>query len=182
MTRHVWVLLHRYAGLAMTAFLIVVGLTGSLLAFFGELEDAVNPQFSVPEIRVSRLSASALLDRAERLEPRARADSLWASVNGGANIRVSPRLDPESGEPYALNFDQIILNPYTGEELGRRTWGAISEGWVNLMSFIYKLHFNLALDEWGMWALGIVALVWTLDCFVAFYLTFPARRKNPRKA
>jgi uncharacterized iron-regulated membrane protein len=45
------------------------------------------------------------------------------------------------------------------------------------MSFIYKLHYALALDEIGMWILGITALVWTMDCFVGFYLTLPARRK-----
>ncbi len=40
--RHFWVLVHRYAGLVMTAFLILVGLTGSLLAFYSELEQWIN--------------------------------------------------------------------------------------------------------------------------------------------
>lgn len=39
--RFFWVLLHRYTGLAMTIFLIVVGLTGSLLAFLSELDGAI---------------------------------------------------------------------------------------------------------------------------------------------
>jgi hypothetical protein len=33
MTRQIWVLLHRYASLATAGFLILIGLTGSLLAF-----------------------------------------------------------------------------------------------------------------------------------------------------
>ena len=33
MHRHFWLLLHRYLGLAMTVFLIIVGLTGSILVF-----------------------------------------------------------------------------------------------------------------------------------------------------
>ena len=41
------VLLHRYAGLVMTFFLIIVGLTGSLLAFYRELEQAINPKLHV---------------------------------------------------------------------------------------------------------------------------------------
>lgn len=47
------------------------------------------------------------------------------------------------------------------------------------MPFIYRLHYSLALGDWGLFAFGIAALVWTLDCFVGFYLTFPvtARRK-----
>lgn len=45
--RPLWVLVHRYAGLAMTVFLAVVGLTGSLLAFYAELERVVSPQLYV---------------------------------------------------------------------------------------------------------------------------------------
>ncbi|MBS1212632.1 MAG: PepSY-associated helix domain protein [Proteobacteria bacterium] len=49
------------------------------------------------------------------------------------------------------------------------------------MPFVYKLHYALALDTVGIWILGIVALIWTLDCFVAFYLTLPAAAKaGPR--
>ena len=44
MKRHFWVLLHRWAGLAMAAFLIVVAITGSFLAFYPELERLINPQ------------------------------------------------------------------------------------------------------------------------------------------
>ncbi|MCC7136747.1 MAG: PepSY domain-containing protein, partial [Nitrosomonas sp.] len=43
--RTFWVYLHRWAGLAMAIFLIVVGFTGSLLAFYPELERMLNPQF-----------------------------------------------------------------------------------------------------------------------------------------
>ena len=43
MTRHFWVLIHRYAGLAMTLFLIIVALTGSVLAFKDELDAWLNP-------------------------------------------------------------------------------------------------------------------------------------------
>lgn len=38
MTRRFWVLLHRYAGLTMTLFLVIVGLTGSVLAFYHEID------------------------------------------------------------------------------------------------------------------------------------------------
>ncbi|HMK89464.1 MAG TPA: PepSY-associated TM helix domain-containing protein, partial [Methylocystis sp.] len=64
-------------------------------------------------------------------------------------------------------------DPWTGEELGRRRPGDLSEGLVNLMPFIWGLHITLELGGWGVWILGIVALVWTIDCFVGFYLTLP---------
>lgn len=171
--RPFWVLAHRYVGLAMTVFLIIVGLTGSLLAFYAELDRAVNPSFYVDADGRRPLDFDVLIEKAEGYAPQAQIRSLWFTPNA-ANLSVAPRADPSTGQPYALDYDQLILDPYTGAELGRRTWGAISEGTINLMPFLYKLHYDLALDDAGMWILGITALVWTLDSFVGFYLTLPA--------
>lgn len=177
--RPVWVKVHRYTGLAMTVFLVVVGLTGSLLAFYAELEHAINPGFQVTVSAKEKLDIPALAAQAERLASEAKVDSVGLDEDSGsAQVSVSPRTNPATNKPYKLAYDQLILNAYTGEELGRRTWGDISQGIVNLMPFVYKLHYALALDEVGTWVLGITALVWTLDCFVGFYLTLPVKRKT----
>ena len=49
--RAIWVLLHRYFGLATSVFLVVVGLTGSLLAFYPELHRLANPHWYRSEER-----------------------------------------------------------------------------------------------------------------------------------
>lgn len=38
------------------------------------------------------------------------------------------------------------------------------------------------IDRWGIWLLGIIAIIWTLDCFVGAYLTLPARKRSQSKA
>ncbi len=43
--RAILVLLHRYIGLATAVFLLLAGLTGSLLAFNHELDEWLNPGF-----------------------------------------------------------------------------------------------------------------------------------------
>lgn len=176
--RPFWVLVHRYAGLTMTVFLIIVGLSGSLLAFYPELEQAINPQLHVETDGTKPLDLVVLHDKAEQLAPQAMVNSIWLEP-GSAKLSVAPRKNPATGQAYELDYDQLVLNPYTGEELGRRTWGAISQGTINLMPFVYKLHYALALGEWGSWILGIIALIWTLDSFVGFYLTLPAAQ--PKK-
>ena len=171
--RPFWVLLHRYIGLAMTAFLIIVGLTGSLLAFLKELDGAINPQFAAAVQSERPLDPATLLETSERIDPSIKADAIWLTEQA-ATVTVSPRLNHET--PY----DQLIFNPYTGQLLGKRHWGDLSQGLENLMPFIYKLHYELALGEIGVWALGITALIWTLDCFVGFYLTLPlTKTKHP---
>lgn len=184
--RPFWVLVHRYTGLAMTIFLVVVGLTGSLLAFYKELDSAFNPHLYVSATGRTPLAFDALIDNADKyIEPQATVQSLWMSASA-VQFSVSPHQNEQTGQSFELNYDQLILDPYTGTELGRRRWGAISEGMTNLMPFLYKLHFNLALDDVGMWILGITALIWTIDCFVGFYLTLPAKvfvtQDNPSTA
>lgn len=178
MTRRFWVLLHRYVGLAMTVFLILVGLTGSLLVFLPELNRITAPQLFPPEGTGVVLDQAELAERAKMLVPQARINGVYVGERGTAVIYFAPRIDVDTGKPYELAWDSIFLDPRSGKELGRRKYAAISEGWVNLMPFIYQLHCNLALGKFGAWVLGIAALLWTADCFNGLYLTLPAYRRK----
>ena len=158
----------------MAAFLLVVGLTGSLLAFSGPLERLINPQlFASPAPGTRPLSLAELAERAEAQEPHARVAFFAISEPGQIAMVVDPRRNPKTGKPYAIDFDHILLDPYTGRELGRRRDGDLSQGRINIVPFILVLHESLALGTFGTWTLGIIALAWTLDCFLAFYLTLP---------
>ncbi len=97
---------------------------------------------------------------------------------GSASLGFEPFEDPATGKPRELGFNSLVLDAATGKELGRLTVGGLPTGRDNLMAFIYELHMYLALPTIGGWILGIVALVWTVDCFVGFYLTLPARRRK----
>lgn len=177
MTRYFLVLMHRYAGLGMTVFLVVVGLTGSLLAFNSELERVFAPQlFAPPKHGVAPLDLATLAVRAQTLVSQARVGGVSFTEIGQVTVSFIPGKDPATGKPYNLGFTQLFVDPWTGEELGRRKRGDISQGLINLMPFIYKLHWTLAIGEVGQWILGIVAVVWTLDCFYGIYLTLPISR------
>ncbi|WP_350152394.1 PepSY-associated TM helix domain-containing protein [Nitrosomonas sp.] len=178
MSRHFWVLLHRWAGLVMAAFLIIVAVTGSLLAFYPELERLINPQLYPKQALKNKLDMASLAELAEQLFPHARVNTVLMEANQEATLVIMGLRSDSSDQLNKLGFDQLIFDPYTGEELGRRQFGAISQGVINVMPFIYMLHYNLALGSFGMWVLGICALIWTIDCFVGFYLTLPQRRKT----
>lgn len=174
MTRHFWVLLHRWTGLSMTVFLIVVGLTGSLLAFNSELERVFAPQlFATPRPGVAPLDLATLAVRAEALIPQARVLGVALTEPDQAQVSFVAFKDSATGRPYDLGFTEFFVDPWTGAELGRRKRGDLSQGLINLMPFIYDLHWRLVLGRTGQWTLGIVALIWTLDCFNGFYLTLP---------
>ena len=173
MVRQVFVFIHRWAGLAMTVFLIVVGLTGSMLAFKSDLERLVCPRiYATPRPGVPPLDIATLAERAGALVPRGQVVTVSIEEPDQALVVFEPREDPATGKPYELGFVQMFVDPWTGEELGRRN-GYISEGLISLMPFIWDFHYTLALGEPGLLVVGVVALVWTIDCFVGFYLTLP---------
>lgn len=89
-------------------------------------------------------------------------------------------MDPSTGAPYELGFDQVALDPATGEVQGRRLWGEASLDREHIMPFLYKLHFTLHLPEVGGFPLGVVfmgaiALVWAIDALIALWVAFPSR-------
>jgi uncharacterized iron-regulated membrane protein len=188
MSRSFWVLLHRWAGLAMAGFLVVVGLTGSVLAFREDLDCWLNPGLLTVAIREAPTrDPLELLEKAEAYEPRTRAPFALLNVEPGRSlaVQVEPRNDPATGKAFEVPFTQMYLDPYSGDVLGVRKLGEASLATQDLIPFLYRLHMSLALPAstgmLGTYVLGITALVWTIDCFVSFYLTLPIRRREREK-
>lgn len=163
--------LHRYVGLSIAVFLLVVGLTGSILAFQEPLDVAINPSLfrvSPPNPGAEMLEGVELAERVRKLAPQ--APEIEAKFNLESGQAATFWAPLPSGE-----YRELFVNPYTGALLGSREWGNLSEGMINLIPFIYRLHYSLALGEMGSLLLGIVALLWTIDSFVGAYLTLPSR-------
>jgi uncharacterized iron-regulated membrane protein len=191
--RAVFLLLHRYIGLVLAAFLLVTGLTGAIISWDHELDEWLNPHLIHAPPRSGGKEAGTppktSLDYVAEIEarhPEVQILFIPLSPEPGHTIDywAEPRFNPKTGRLFDVDFNQIFVDPATGQEVGKREWGAV---WPlskeNFVSFLYKLHFSLHIPEmWGtdhlgIWLLGVVALLWTLDCFVAFYLTLPARRR-----
>ena len=192
MMRRLWVQVHRYVGLFMAGFLVVIGLTGSIIVFNPELNAWLNPPPVVNVRDAPTMSPLRLREIAAEREPRGIFNSVNLHPRRGEAYAayVEPRVDPKSGEPYLLGFSSVYLDPWTGDEVGRdgsgdSLWPVTSH---NVMTLINRLHYQLAVPEMiGTYLFGIVALLWTLDCLVALYLTFPAphhgggqRHRSPR--
>lgn len=177
--RQYFTVIHRYCGLVMALFLVLAGLTGTLIAFYDELEAILHPELMLvaPAPNQAMLSPITLMERMQKQYPHAIFNRIRLHQEPGKSysffLKAAPGL-PKS----ALINDEIFINPYTGSVLGERKWGDIQQGVINLMPFIYRLHFTLALDKVGRYLLGMIALIWTLDCFVGAYLTLPARQRN----
>ncbi|AOI80056.1 PepSY-associated TM helix domain-containing protein [Burkholderia sp. NRF60-BP8] len=175
--------LHRWFGLAIALFLFVAGLTGALIAWDHELDAALNPDFYIARSGAAPLAPLAPLELAARIEaadPRVQVTYLPLAIEPGHTLQagVMPRTDPATGQPYALGFSQIAVDPATGTVQGRREWGAPSLARLDLMPFIYRLHYSLFLPvyggiNFGFWVMGVVGIVWAIDSLIALVLAFP---------
>jgi uncharacterized iron-regulated membrane protein len=173
--------LHRWFGVATALFLFVAGLTGAIIAWDHELDAALNPSFYQARTAGPALTSLELANRVEAADPRLQVTYLPLAVESGQTLQmmVLPRTDPATKQPYPLDFNQIAVDPVTGDIQARREWGAVSLARLNLIPFIYKLHYTLQLPftggiDIGTWLMGIVGMVWLFDSAIALWLSFPS--------
>ncbi|AJZ57800.1 pepSY-associated TM helix family protein [Paraburkholderia fungorum] len=173
--------LHRWFGIAIALFLFIAGLTGAIIAWDHELDAALNPSFFKARAVGPALSGLELARRVEAADPRLQVTYLPLTAEPGHTLQmmVLPRTNPATHQPYPLDFNQIAVDPATGAIQGRREWGAVSLAPLNLIPFIYKLHYTLHLPftrgiDTGTWLMGIVGIVWLFDSVIALWLSFPS--------
>lgn len=183
--RPVLTFLHRWGGLAIAGFLFISGVTGAVTSWDHELDEVLNPHLTDARTPGGRpLPSLELARQIEARDPRVIVTWIPITPEPGHSLGfgVAARRDPATGKHYEIGYNQVFIDPATGVEQGRREWGAV---WPitteTFVSFLYVLHYTLhipemwGIDRWGVWLLGGVAVLWTLDCFVGFYLTLPPR-------
>jgi len=185
--RQIFTIIHRYIGLIIALFLVLSGFTGAVISWDHELDDWLNPHIMAARSTGAAISSVEIAKKIEARYPEVLVTYLPIGIESGESygFSVSPKRNLATDNLYEPGFNQVFFDPVTGNELGKRQWGQvwpITQG--TFVSFLYKLHYSLHLpemwgtDRWGIWLLGIIAILWVLDCFVGFYLTLPVRRRG----
>lgn len=179
-TRHILTVLHRWAGLSLAVFLFIAGFTGAIISWDHELDEWLNPQLFERQSQGETLPPLMLADHLEKTDPRILITWLPLSIEPDQNLglAVIGRPDPQTGKAIEIGINQIALDPVTVEIRGSRMWGEIALTRENFVPFLYKLHYSMHLPdffdiEFGILFMGILAIVWVIDCFVALLLSFP---------
>ncbi|WP_417798802.1 PepSY-associated TM helix domain-containing protein [Terasakiella pusilla] len=178
------VLLHRYFGLVMAGFLIITGLTGSLLVWYQEIDLWINQAEPAQEadLALSPLSPFDLRDRVEHALPDMQVNWMLLKSLPDTNLTlffVEPKTTGANKATQSA-FNEVFVNRYTGEIVGKRDWGDITQGWTNFMPFVYRLHQSLTLGQTGTYILGAISLLWLIDCFTGLMLTFPLSKNKDK--
>jgi uncharacterized iron-regulated membrane protein len=154
----------------------LAGITGSILAFNHELDEWLNPQFYSASAQGSRLPPGELVDAVQSAHPKLQVWYMEYPHEAGhtALLAAVPRNDPATGKPFDERNQVFYLDPVTAEQKGQRYWGECCFQRENFVPFILEFHYNLTLPgNWGLLLMGLVAIAWVIDCFVALWLTLP---------
>ena len=171
--------IHRYTGLIIAGFLIIAGITGSLLAFYDDLDERFNHKLAYIEaVDTPQLPIAMLHDRVISAYPDYKFSSMPTSIEPArsAVFAVDRVRGKQANNQLTALFQEVYVDPYTGAIIGtrdREQWA-----WRNTMYKVFWLHRDLLLGDVGKLILGIVSLVWTINCFIGFYLTLPRKVKN----
>ena len=165
----------------MAGFLIMAGITGSLLAFHEELDDMFNYKLAQIERQdAPQLPIATLHDKVVATYPEYNFSSMPTSLEADKSAVFSvdrARGQSAKNQPKAP-FQEVYVNPYNGDIVGTRDKDAWA--WRNTMWKVFWLHRDLLLGDIGKLLLGVIALIWTINCFIGFYLTFPRAVNNKK--
>jgi len=178
-------LIHRWAGILLAVFLMLAGMTGSLLAFHHEIDAWLVPELHIvpPSTTTARLDEVAA--HIEATHPGLVVGYFLFSAKEGSTIRAvmntveaaeAGRLDRDSPRP-----SEIYVNPHSGAVLGARNWGEAGLSRAHLVPMIYRFHMSLLLGKTGQWIMGIIAALWIATMLVGAFLAVP-RLAHFRKA
>jgi uncharacterized iron-regulated membrane protein len=182
--RSLLVALHRWLGLSTALMLFIAGATGAVISWDHELDEWLNPDMYRARSVGQAMAPLDLAARVEQADPRVRVTFMPLVVEPGQSftVSVSPRVDAATGRLHEPGYNQVALDPVTGQVQAQREWGKVSLSRENLLPFLYKLHYSMHIpDGWGVelgiWFMGLVGIAWLLDTLIALLIAFPHRQQ-----
>lgn len=179
--RKIWLKTHLWLGLALGLFLSVIGLTGSALVFFQEIDKALNPQLRIvaapPEGRAAWRPLEEIADTARRAIPAGSylGWCYWPQNDDGTFLFYYCVDNPRSGKP---DTHQVFVDPYSAKVTGTRVWHS-SENLLEdaFVAFLFKLHYALLVSGIGDVTVGIIAILAFVSTVSGVVLWWPRNGK-----
>jgi len=165
---------HRWTGLTLLPVIAVIGLTGALLPFAGELNRMIAPSLwdAAPPTPDARLLDG--IELADRVERQTGGIASYVRLSLATDRAQAIFIEPHPDGP-ALNCNEAIADPYTGVVRRCLRYGDLSEGAVSLVPFLVRLHYSFGAGSWGILLFGVAALVWGATSLAGLWLTFYRR-------
>ena len=165
--RRIWLSIHLYLGLSIGTVLVLLGLTGSILVFYLDIDQFINPQMQPTSIPYEMPAQQDILDALQQAHPtRQNPWRIEQPIHADWPIMARYYTPVES---VGKNFAPLMLtvDPVTLEVTSSRLWGDYA------MTWIYDLHYSLLLEKPGKIIIGIIGLISLISFISGIWLWWP---------
>lgn len=165
-----WVRVHLYLGLTIGAVLVVFGVTGSILVFFQEIDEWLNPTLltvSVPASGEGYRPVGEMLAAAEQAAaPGSRITQVYGATTPTRAMAVYM-------EQPSNAWQRIFVDPYRAGVTGVRSYGA--DEWLPhyFMDAVFALHYQLCAGVTGVTLAAIAAWLLLLSLLTGVMVWWP---------
>ena len=165
--RRIWLSIHLYLGLSIGAVLVLLGLTGSILVFYLDIDQILNPQMEPTSVPYKMPAQQDILDALQQAHPT--RQNSWRIEQPMHTDRPIMARYYTPIESVGKNFAPLMLtvDPVTLEVTSSRLWGDYA------MTWIYDLHYSLLLEKPGKIAIGIIGLISLISFISGIWLWWP---------
>jgi uncharacterized iron-regulated membrane protein len=171
-TRRFLVVVHLYLGIVLGLFFSVLGLSGSVLVFYPEIDRLLNPELIQKVQQPVEIRYQAVFDQLRRYYPQ-RLGAWRIEVPREPDQPVVARyLKPEEKDPTRFAPMIVAMNPRTLEIIHSRFWGDDPTTWI------YDLHYSLLVGSSGKLLVGAIGLLFLMTLLIGVFLWLPRGRNR----
>jgi uncharacterized iron-regulated membrane protein len=171
--RSIWFTLHRWLGIGLGLWFMLVGLTGALLVYRDAIDTWLNPALLVPRAAGPPLELSAIVERAQAMAELGRIERVRPPAGDNRVYRLQVRPLASRVESSRI---EALLDPASGELLGTRSLERLSLAPPDAMRTLYEFHRNVLLGNWGSNIVGIAGVLLLASVISGVVTAWPRRR------
>lgn len=167
--RAVWLSLHRWLGLGLGLWFIILGLTGSVLVFYRGLDELIDPRLAARPGAQTLPAMEAVYQALLQAHPQ-RGPGWRIELPLATGETITARyLKPV--ETAGQGFAPLLatVDPVSLQVVANRFWGR------HLGTWLYDLHYSLLLGEAGLVWVGVSGLLLLVALGSGLWLWWPPR-------
>jgi len=167
---------HLYLGLLLGGAFALLGLTGSFLVFYPEIDRGLNPELVNPSVMHSPPSVQAWFDHLHAQFPQRKGPWRIEIPRSTDQVVFARYLKPEETDPNVFAPMVVTLDPDSGAVLNARMWGDY------LVTWVYDLHYSLLMGKLGTVLVSLLGMALLVSVVLGVYLWLPRGKQRLIKA
>jgi uncharacterized iron-regulated membrane protein len=164
--RHLWLQCHRWVGLGIGLWFVLLGLSGSALVFYTDLEPWFDARL-VPVPALEPVSIESVARVLQAAHPQREQGWRIELPAPGQALVTARYLKPAETAGHIFAPLLATVDARTGVLVAQRYWGATP------MTWLYDLHYTLLLGEAGRRAVAVAGVLLGLSLLSGLWLWWP---------